>query len=293
MKKTNKKHPSLSAPAVLDLVSGRVEAHFNVPQSSIDRYTAHTHPHFELLYIIKGTRDLMMNDVHYSAKSGDLMIFRPGDAHIEYAGSRAVSYFVFRFRPDELSSADISFPEVDDIGPVIQIPHKKDFYELFNRMLMEFKNSDDDESRILLGAYLIEFVIKLRRSINDIVRKKSSEDVDNLELRISRAMDVMHKNIHNDINLKSIASSVFMSVSHFSHVFKNKTGQSPKRFLIKERIKKAEDLLLNTSKTAIEIAEELGYDSPYFFYRQFQKETGMTANQYRKKQVSSRKVHKE
>ena len=39
------------------------------------------------------------------------------------------------------------------------------------------------------------------------------------------------------------------------------------------------------------IAEELGYESPYFFYRQFRNKTGMTANQYRMKH--RKKVHME
>lgn len=291
MKKSKENHNFKKNSAVLDLASGRVEAHFNAPQCSMSKYSPHTHPHFELLYIIKGIREVLINNIHYSAKAGALLIFRPGDEHIEYAGTRSVSYFVFRFTTQELSVSDIRFPELDSIGPIIPIPHKKDFYELFSSMLSEFKNSDP-ESHILLGTYLIEFVIKLRRSINDLLKNKASKKIDSTELRISKAMDIMHKNIHNDINLNDIASSVFMSISHFSHMFKNQTGQSPKRFLIEERIKKAKSLLAGTSKTALEIADELGYESPYFFYRQFQKETGMTASQYRKKIESSRKVHR-
>ena len=39
----------------------------------------HAHPHFELIYILRGTRCLVIGGKTYRARRGDLMIFRPGD----------------------------------------------------------------------------------------------------------------------------------------------------------------------------------------------------------------------
>ena len=277
-------------PVYVDLTGGRIEAHINNRQDPSRDQKPHFHPHFELLYITRGTRNLELNGRQYSADAGDLMIFRPGDAHIEFAGTETVSYFVFRFKAEDLSEAGIEFPRVDKAGAVISLPRKEVFYDLFNSMVEEYENPGEG-SELILGAYLVEFVIKLRRAINEMLRKHISEGVDSVQLRVSRAMDLMEKNLTGSLDLEKIAGSAFMSVSHFSHTFKEKTGESPKRFLIRGRIEMAKKLLETTGKTAMRIAEELGYESPYFFYRQFRSKTGMTANQYRSKH--RRKVHTE
>ncbi|OGV39232.1 MAG: hypothetical protein A2X48_01245 [Lentisphaerae bacterium GWF2_49_21] len=277
-------------PVFVDLAGGKIEARINLKQNPSKDQKPHFHPHFELLYITRGTRNLELNGRQYSADAGDLMIFRPGDAHIEFAGTETVSYFVFRFKPGELAEAGIEFPRIDKVGPVISLPRKEMFYDIFNSMVEEFENPGEG-SDLILGAYLVEFVIKLRRAINEILKNQISEGVDSVQLRVSRAMDLMEKNLTGSLDLEKIAGSAFMSVSHFSHTFKEKTGESPKRFLIRGRIEMAKRLLETTDKTAMRIAEELGYESPYFFYRQFRSKTGMTANRYRAKH--RRKVHME
>jgi len=274
----------------MDLADGKIGAYINLRQNPDRNYKPHFHPHFELLYITRGVRKLELNGREYSAEAGDLMIFRPGDAHIEFAGTDTISYFFFRFKPEELAKKGVEFPRIDKIGPVIPLPRKEMFYDLFNNMIEEFENPKEG-SDLVLGAYLVEFVVKLRRAINEILHDHISEDVDSVQLRISRAMDLMEKNLAGNVDLKKIAGSAFMSVSHFSHTFKEKTGESPKSFLIRGRMEKAKRLLEETDRTAMEIAEELGYESPYFFYRQFRSKTGMTANQYRLRH--RRKVHTE
>ncbi len=276
---------------VLDLLRGRVDVKLNMRQGRLEpAMKPHIHPHFELLYIINGVRELTMNGHAYKAGPGDLLIFRPGDAHLEYAGTEFVSMFVFRFHPQELAGKGIEFPSLDKTGPVFPLPHKDEFYALFTRMDEEF-NRPGEGSQILLGAYLVEFLVKLRRAVKEVIEKQYNGDDDSIHLRVRNAMDIMQKNLSGDLDLKEIAKSAFMSVSHFSHTFKEKTGESPKRFLIRERIDKARKLLAETDKSASEIAEELGYESPYFFYRQFRSKTGMTATQYR--ESVRKKVHTE
>ena len=270
---------SINKSAVWDMADGRIGAQFNKVQTPTAK---HSHPHFELLYIIRGVRAVELNGRHYKARSGDLLVFRPNEYHAEYAGTKTASYFVFRFRPDELVKAHLNFPGPNAAGPVISLPHQEEFYDLFDRMMYE-QNHGAEGSQLLLGAYLVEFVVKLRRAVNQALGRKTDGDLDSIHIRIRNAMDLIQKNISGDMDLKTIARNVFMSASHFSRVFKEGTGESPKHYLIQERVKKAKELLANTDRTAGEIAELLGYESPYYFYRQFRRKTGLTAGTYRQR----------
>jgi AraC-like DNA-binding protein len=263
--------------AIQDLAKDRIRAYFNDIQSPIKR---HAHPHFELLYIIKGVREVNLGGRHFTARAGDILIFRPNDYHEEYAGTKTISFFCFRFRPDELNEARLEFPRLDILGPVISLPWQEEFYGLFSQMMDE-KNHGGEGSQLLLGAYLVEFVVKLRRAVSQVLSQKADNGRDSIQIRIRNAMDLIQKNISSEMDLKKIARSVFMSASRFSHVFKERTGESPKHYLIRERVEKAKELLVHTELTALEIAEQLGYESPYYFYRQFRRKTGLTAGQYR------------
>jgi YesN/AraC family two-component response regulator len=47
------------------------------------------------------------------------------------------------------------------------------------------------------------------------------------------------------------------------------------------RISKAKELLKNTDKSVVEIAELIGYNDSNYFFRVFKKNTGVTPQQYR------------
>ena len=113
-------------------------------------------------------------------------------------------------------------------------------------MTDEFEKPGDG-SRELLNAYLIEFIIKFRRSLT---KKQKNGDVHPEGSEIDRIMELVQKNVSDSFDLSSIAGKAFMSVSHFSKSFKEKTGKSPKNYFITSRIEKAKELLRSTEKTA-------------------------------------------
>ena len=268
---------------MINLSEGRIGARFNEGQGRKPRpedmaNSLHCHPHFELLYLIKGRRRFFFNNTEYEAGAGDLIVFRPSDAHVEYAGTTHVSYFVLRFRPEELTEAKIEIPQVLlQLGPVIPLPDQNRFVDLFQRMMEE--RGGDDDNRVLQRLYLAEFLIWLQRALQKTITVKDATS----RVRIKDAIPLLQQNLNDELNLNQIAKRIFMSPSRFSHVFKEQTGTSPKKFQIAQRIARASELLTSTTLSTREIASQLGYDAPYYFYRQFRQKTGLTPSEYRRR----------
>ena len=101
--------------------------------------------------------------------------------------------------------------------------------------------------------------------------------------RIQLSIEFMQDAKGRGASVEAVAQKAFMSVSHFSHVFKRTTGESPKRYAINKRIEQAKELLRDTDLSASEIATILEYESPSFFYRQFKQKTGMTTTAFRER----------
>jgi AraC family transcriptional regulator, arabinose operon regulatory protein len=271
-------------PVSLDYSTNPIDAFWNIPQQprpARPENCLHYHRHYELLYILNGVREFYFFGKYYRAETGDLIIFRPEEAHVEFSGTPDISYFVFRFRSDELSNARLEFPSVRSNRPLLNLPHKHEFLDLFNQMIEEFRNPGEN-SQTLLSSYLSIFLIKLRRAASESGLKAGKMNSP-IHDRVQLAAHLLQKNVSQSATLRNLAQKTFMSVSHLAHTFKEQVGESPRRFQIHERIRLARTLLLETQKPATEIAEQLGYKSPYFFYRQFHAKTSMTTAEFRER----------
>jgi len=263
---------------IQDLSEGRIGALFDVGQCPRNPAGLHSHPHYEMLYMIKGVRELELNGVHWKAKPGDLIVFKPGEEHVEYMGTSKVSYFFLRFKQEELAGSRLALPEALESATIVPLPSQGQFIDIFNRMLDEQSSSTPD-SLTLMRAYLVEFVVKLRRAIAETAGEFGGGVP--VEERILGAMERIERSAGGALDFERIARDAFMSPSHFSHSFKSRFGESPKSYQIGRRIKMAKELLRDSSMPAMEVARQLGYKDPYFFYRQFKRKTGMTPAEFR------------
>jgi AraC-like DNA-binding protein len=83
-------------------------------------------------------------------------------------------------------------------------------------------------------------------------------------------------------NVGELARKAGYSPSHFSRLFHDVTGHPARQFLIEARLARASNLLLHSSMSIGQIAEELGYRNIFNFSRQFKQKTGQTPTQCRR-----------
>ena len=85
------------------------------------------------------------------------------------------------------------------------------------------------------------------------------------------------------ITRETLAGLAGLSPSHFSHVFKRRTGKSPIEYLTEIRIRRAKELLVTSNKRLKEIAENVGYRDEFYFSRMFKKNIGLSPRNFMKK----------
>jgi len=100
---------------------------------------------------------------------------------------------------------------------------------------------------------------------------------------IALTIEFMQKKIHSIVSLQEFADFAKLSVSHFSAIFREKTGYSPIEYFNHLKIQKACQYLLLTNMTVKEIAVQLGIDDQYYFSRMFSKLMGHSPIEYRKR----------
>lgn len=241
---------------------------------------AHEHHQcYELLYLIEGGRRIVIDGTEHHATGGDLVVFHPWMVHEEFVAPGPYRLVCLRFNSADIGNA-VTFPGPDDVGVVFRLPWRARFQNIVEQIVIETEKPDE-WSPLLRRTYLTQFIALLWRALS-FCRDETEQGNEQARMRIAHVVDLIHSGMQGDLTLAGLADKAFMSESHFSHVFKDVTGVSPKRYLIASRMARACELLADTDSTVVDISAELGYDNPQYFSRLFKKETGRTPLQYRR-----------
>jgi transcriptional regulator GlxA family with amidase domain len=100
---------------------------------------------------------------------------------------------------------------------------------------------------------------------------------------ISTAQEWLHANFDKSFPLEVPARRAGMSLRNFVRRFKQATGDSPLMYLQKLRIAAAKRLLESHHRNVQEISAVVGYQDVAFFRNLFQRHTGVSPSEYRRK----------
>jgi transcriptional regulator GlxA family with amidase domain len=100
--------------------------------------------------------------------------------------------------------------------------------------------------------------------------------------QLRKAKSIMASHISEKLTTKDVAMALSISLDHFVRSFKNSTGHSPHRWIMRARLERAKHLLLNTSMPLSDIALRCGYTTQCHFTRVFSHEVGMSPGAWRR-----------
>lgn len=83
------------------------------------------------------------------------------------------------------------------------------------------------------------------------------------------------------LNVDELASSVGISISHFSRCFRNSVGLTPHTYVMRRRLVRAQDLLLGTNMALSEVALSTGFSDQSHFSRKFHQFMGLPPRSFR------------
>lgn len=102
-----------------------------------------------------------------------------------------------------------------------------------------------------------------------------------LDPRVVEAIDYISRHASRNLSIDEISSAVHLSASRFSHLFAQETGLTPRRFVERQRIERAKQLLELTSLPVNAVARDVGFESQFYFATRFRTLTGLTPSAYR------------
>jgi AraC-like DNA-binding protein len=99
--------------------------------------------------------------------------------------------------------------------------------------------------------------------------------------RLKRVVDYIDASMSSKITSRDLAAVAGLSRMHFASQFRVATGQRPHEFLLQRRIRRAAELMRDTTMTIMEIALAVGFQTQAHFTTVFKRFAGCTPRNWR------------
>ncbi|WP_242132523.1 AraC family transcriptional regulator [Aestuariivivens marinum] len=244
----------------------------------------HTHDNMiEICFLEKGTQYYHIQGEDYRINGGDLLLTFPGEEH----GTKSF--------PEERGRLFWLIIEVPNKNQRLLNLTKKDTKLLVESLMnlksnRKFKGSDrlkhdlnaiykicehpiSGLDKIKISNLLLHFLLNVLEFGN-----KHSNQI--ISREIADICTYINNNLRETLPLEQLAQLCNLSLSHFKYKFKKDMGYSPSDYILRQKIEKAKELLMDTSNSIQDVAYNLAFSSSSYFATVFKRYTGISPTQY-------------
>lgn len=231
---------------------------------------------YQFVYITKGHGVFASDSTPETAVSkGKLLVLFPGQWHT--------------YRPLQQTGWNEYFIGFE--GSIIDNLLKNSFLSKENQLLDVGMNEElvnlfskalevAEKDKTFAQQYLAGIVMHMLGLVLSVSQNKMFE-VGDVGQKIESAKIIMNEHVYKDVDVEELALKLNVSYSWFRRAFKEYTGYAPAKYFQELKLRKAKQLLVESSKSVKEISYILNYTSAEHFFSIFKKRTGFTPIEYR------------
>lgn len=237
---------------------------------------------YQINYITEGSGVFETSNDQFKVVPGSILILQPGIWH--------------RYKPDSNTGWNehyIGFNGVfcshffkeaffQSSRPVIYIGFQESMLKLFFEIIQQVKEERTGHQQVAAANTIL-----MLSKILSIVRNQEFAGK-SIERTIQKACLYFRENLHQNVNIKELAEELNVGYSYFRQMFRKYTGIPPTQYHLSLRIQRAKDLLTSTDISFKEIANELGFESYFYFSRIFKDKSGKSPLEF-KREVQNQK----
>jgi YesN/AraC family two-component response regulator len=250
----------------------------------------HDHDFTELAYILSGKGKYLVDGIEYDVEAGDLIICNPGVKHMHIITNpkEPTIEFISGFTDFHFKNMQPNSIQLKDGCCILHTSSelKQDISMHCYAMIAE-KEACQVGKYFMLKTHLMQMLLLVIREmavVDDSADQRGCNfESYNKSYAVNRIISYLNENYEHKISLEQIAHNMYLSPVYISKIFKEETGESPINYLIKIRLEKAKDILINGDGGSIKnIANLVGYDDVYHFSKLFKKYYGISPLYYKK-----------
>lgn len=248
----------------------KAEHHHRIREKGVNQYV--------LIYCVDGSGFYVVDGKRYEVKKNQYFVLPANKPH-EYGADEGKGWTIYWIHFRGLAAP--VFAEGANTPQTINVTMNSriiDRINIFEEILTTLQVGKGIEDLRYASSLLVHFLASMRY-LGQFRRAKREGQGDGLI--VEQAIHYMRENIENHIAMDDVLRYVGYSQSHFSTVFKNKTGMSPLTYFNRLKVEYACHLLKTTDLKVNQICYKVGVKDSLYFSRLFSKVTGMSPTIYK------------
>ncbi len=229
---------------------------------------------WQLLYIAGGKAHFYLPEGEQTAGKGEAFLYPPGQPQrYGYVLKEKPDVYWLHFSGTQAAALlkKAGLPALTVFHPGVH----SDCVMLLDRIIRELQLCGL-YSQELAAAHAQALIYLLSRGMKEKAGPQSAASPE-----IQQLVEWIHRHPEESLSMTAYARRANMSVSTFIRKFRAHTGLPPQRYITRQRIYHARELMISSQMSITDIARIVGYDNPLYFSRMFKKETGMSPRAYR------------
>ncbi len=253
-------------------------------------FEGESHDFWEMVYVDFGKVKVKYGDKECELSQGDVIFHAPNEFHSIRAHESSPNFFVISFvsgsvAMDSLIGYRTSLDKTlkPFISSIIKEAESSFVIPKNDINLKKLKKKENAAlgGEQLIKNYLEELIIHLMRGIAGCAGSSLFPSKESMENHlVTSVKSFIKERVYEKPRLSDICCSLGYSKSYLSKLFREQTGESIAGYAVKNKVKRAKELIREGNMNFSEISEKLAFDNPQYFSRVFKRETGMTPSEF-------------
>lgn len=259
----------------------------SISLQSIKDYPIHWHNCLEIIFVLEGTVNVLIESGNYEVQANELEIINCDEAHKIYSKVQN-KILIFHIDPTFFEKY---YNDMENIyfytNSSEEGAQQEEKYDNLRKYLsilaceiIQKSENFDDQIESVLVKLLFHLINNFHYLNYDDKELKENEIQFERYHRISK---YIYNNYMNKISLQDIADQEYLSSYYLSHQLKDMAGTNFKELLNIVRVDESIKLLLDTDKTLSDISYDVGFSHTRYYNKSFKTYYNCTPLQFRKK----------
>jgi len=241
--------------------------------------------HFTLVWISSGSGVLFLDMESFAIHPDTLYCVLPGQLYrLQIQGEKMGGEI--HFTKDFISGGAVALPKaLVHPNPTGQVKHLEcqghladEIADIFQEIALEYSNDYPSRSEMLHGLLSLVISHFQQNGFPADLNRMASND----RLIWIRFMDSVESNFRRQKQVREYAAELAVTPNYLTEVLRRVSGFSPRHHIHQRILLEAKRLAVSSSRPAVEIALDLGFDNPFTFSKFFKTLTGSTFTEFRK-----------
>ena len=254
-------------------------------------FNGEAHDFWEMVYIDKGRVEIRRDGEPLDLSQGEIVFHNPNEFHSIKALNSEPNFFVISFVCNSplMNQLEGYYTTVDKtlkgfISSIIkeaESAYKIPKNDPSLKKLIK-KPSASVGAEQLIKTYLEQFLILLIRNMLEQDKVSLFPSKESMETHlVSCVKEWVRDRAEQSFRIEELCRTLGYSRSYLSKLFHEQTGETIIGYAVREKIRRAKELIREGRFNFTEISDRLSFDNPQYFSRVFRRVTGMTPTEFK------------